>query len=326
MSIRRRNGFTVVELLVVIAILALLAALLLPAVQQARETARRATCQSHLRQLALAMQSYHEQHRILPFGVGPDADPTVSQPGTLADRRYSAFALLLPFVEQGALYGQIDFNVAPFHPFTNAQPGGVNAPAAKVTVPVFLCPTDSAPGLSPWGEINYRTCNGNTWSGRGGNGMFAQDEPVRFRDVTDGLSQTAMLSERLRGTYNPLVTDLGRDLIENGNQWTEDSFTDWCSGLDLTAAMGFPFDSNSGKTWLEGNMIWTRYNHRLTPNRPSCKNGITWDGVVMTASSQHFGGVHVALGDGSVRFANENLSPLVWRGLGSRNGREVVEF
>ncbi len=324
-------GFTLIELLVSIAVIAILVALILPAVQQAREAARRATCKSHLRQLALACHSYHDVHRILPYGVGPDADPSVSQPGTLEDRRYSAFVMLLPYIEQRAVYDLIDFNVAPFHPYTNAQLGpagelGVNGPAAKTTIAVFLCPSDSAPGLSPWGEINYRTCSGNTWSARDGNGLFGQNRGMRVQDATDGLSQTALLGERLRGTYARAVTDVRRDLVPNGNVWTEDSFTDWCRGLDLAQAAGFPVDSNSGKTWLEGNMTWNRYNHRLTPNRPSCKNGITWDGVVMTASSEHPGVVHVALGDGSVRAVSESIDLEAWRGVGSRNGRERFAF
>lgn len=321
-----RRAFTLIELLVSIAIISLLIALLLPAVQSSREAARRISCTNHLKQLGLAFHNYHDQHRILPYGVGPDADPSVSQPGTLVDRRYSAFTMLLPFIEQKAVYDEIDFNVAPFHPFTNAQPGGVNADAASTTIPVFLCPSDSAPGNSPWGELNYRTCNGSTWSARDGNGMFGQNGGIRFRDVSDGLSQTVMLSERLRGSYVKEVTDLRRDLISHSNLWTEDTFTTWCFLLGKPTAGSYSFDTNSGKTWLEGNMTWTRYNHRLTPNLPSCKNGITWDGTVMTASSLHPDGVLVALGDGSVRFISDSIFTDTWQRMGDRKDGEVISF
>lgn len=328
---RSLPAFTLVELLVAIGILGLLLAIALPAVQQVRESARRMECSVHLNQLATAFHTYESTHRVLPYGVGPDANPNISQPGTLEDRRYSAWVMLLPYIDQMAVYRKIDFNVAPFHPYTNAQRGpngelGVNGEAAQTTIPVFLCPTDSAPGLSPWGEINYRLVTGDTWSARDSNGMFGQNGGIRLRDAVDGLSQTALISERLRGTYNKNITSLQRDLISNRGLWTEEEFANWCSGLTVPLANRFPFDSNSGKTWLEGNMTWNRYNHVLPPNAPSCKNGITWDGVVMSATSQHPMGVHVILADVSVRFVSENISRQVWRAVGSRNGGESVSF
>jgi type II secretory pathway pseudopilin PulG len=114
-----RRGITLVELLVIMAIVAVLAALLLPAVQMAREASRRATCNSHLRQIGAALQNYHQTHGKLPFGIGSDDDGAVASLGTLNARRYSAQSQILPFLELNNVFELIDFRVAPFHPFAN---------------------------------------------------------------------------------------------------------------------------------------------------------------------------------------------------------------
>ncbi|MCA9123931.1 MAG: DUF1559 domain-containing protein [Planctomycetaceae bacterium] len=324
----RRNGFTIVELLVTIAIIGLLTALLLPAVQAARETARRMRCSNNLKQVGIALHGYHDSHSVLPFGVGPDNDGMISSLGTLDDRRYSAQSLILPYLELSTIHSRIDFDVAPFHPFVNAATGDAsviaaqgtnvtNGEAAKAHVSVLLCPSDLDRLASIWSRNNYRMCNGSNWSGRTGNGMFGQVSSVRFAHVTDGLSQTAMVSERVKGTSSQAVFDVLSDLYDLAGIWTESSFRNACEQLTATTAAAYNQDIESGQTWLEGNMNWTRYNHVLTPNRISCKNGFTWDGVIMTASSRHDAGVNVLLGDGSVRFVADVVDGDLWRGLGT---------
>ena len=146
-------GFTIVELLVVVTIVGILMALLFPAVQAAREAARRFTCSNHLRQIGVALHHYHETVNTLPMGCGSDEDTFTSSLGTVWSRRYSSHASLLPYIEQKAVYDAIDFRVAPFHPYANAalqEPGAlasplelvVNGRAAVAKIPVYLCPSD----------------------------------------------------------------------------------------------------------------------------------------------------------------------------------------
>ncbi len=329
----RRPGFTVIELLVTIAIIGLLIALLLPAIQSAREVARRMQCANNLKQIGVALHSYHSTHSVLPFGVGLDHDVTISTMGTLDDRRYSAQSLILPQLDQANIYSRIDFNVAPFHPFVNAATGDqsviaangtnvVNGEAAKAHLDVFLCPSDMDRLSILWSHNNYRACNGGDWSGRTGNGMFGQITSVKFANVTDGLSQTAMFSERVKGTGDKSVYDKHSDLYDLTGIWLESAFRDRCDQLTPAVAATHNQDIESGQTWLEGNMNWTRYNHVLPPNQISCKNGYTWDGVIMTASSRHNGGVNILLGDGSMQFVSDSVDADLWRGLGTINGSD----
>lgn len=331
----RRQALTLVELLVVIAIIGILAALLLPAVQMVREAARRAACLNNLKQIGIALQSYHAAHRVLPFGCGPDRDYWIPSLGTPDDRRYSAHSQLLPYLEQDNVYGVLDFRVAPFHPYVNAamghpevyaSPEGLvdNGRGAVVEIPVFLCPSDLDQLEPPWGHNNYRSCNGSTWSGRNGNGMFGQNSRTRFADVSDGLSNTAMFSERAKGTWNEFAYDARADLYDIGGVWSEDAFRQACGTLTAETATPYDHDYDGGQTWLEGNMNWTRYNHVVAPNRISCKNGITWTGVAMAASSRHVGGVNVLMGDASVRFVDATIDEEAWQALGTIAEGETV--
>jgi prepilin-type N-terminal cleavage/methylation domain-containing protein len=327
-----KRGFTLIELLVVIALIGLLLALLLPAVQRARETARRSTCKNNLRQLGLALHSYVDAHRVFPFGVGDDSDGVSSTFSSPQNRRYSTHSQLLPFLDRDNVYKLIDFDVPPFYPSTSgdplaANPGSSNHRAASTAIPVFRCPSDPNRLKRPWAANNYRTCNGGTWAGRVGNGIFGQNTSTRPRDVTDGLSSTAMMSERILGDNDDNEVDLVSDLYGTKDPWTQQSLRDWCAALTESAAAGVELqDSNNGMTWIEGNFNWTRYNHVLTPNRPSCKNRITWNGTIMPPSSHHSSGVNLLLGDGSLRFISENINEHVWRAIGSMNGGETVEF
>lgn len=321
-----RRGVTLLELLVVIAIIALLVSLLLPAVQRMREASRQLVCKSNLKQIGLALHNYEEAHRVLPFGVGGDMD---GSKGGAEARRYSCHSQLLPFLDQADVYSRIDFNIAPFEPYYSAQTGpngeyGPNGGAAMVKIPVFICPSDLDRMPFIWGRNNYRSCTGSDWGGKYSNGMFNQISSTRLTDVQDGLSTTAMFSERRKGTGDPKKTDPFSDLYDISNLLTESQFTWNCRWFDPNVASGYSSrDYDSGQTWLEGNMNWTRYNHLLSPNTVGCKNGVTWDGVSMPASSLHVGGVNILMGDGSVRFISENVSLDVWRAIGTMNGRET---
>ncbi len=332
-STRGDNGFTLIELLVVISVLAVILAIALPAVHAAREASLRMRCQSNLRQIGIALQGYAGQHGVLPFGVGADNDGAAAQVASVDSRRFALHTQILPYLEQGELFNQINFTVAPFFPDASGDPKlvtgrGPNETVAQTKIELFLCPSDTDRMRErPWGKNNYRSCTGSSWAGRAGNGLFGQITSVRFAAITDGLSHTAAFSERMRGDDDKTRVDMDSDLFGFARPGTtEDSFRQWCEALTAEkAATLILHDSNAGHTWLEGNMTWTRYNHFMPPGRQSCKHYLTWNGVAMTANSRHNGGVNLLLGDGSVRFVSYSIVANVWRALGTIAGGEQMD-
>lgn len=318
------KGMTLIELLVVVSIIGVMVALLLPAVQATRERLRRTQCSNHLRQLNLALANYISAFGVFPFGVGGDGDRRPDNPSYASDfnRRYSSHSQLLPFLEQQALFDRINFTISPFYPDLSGDPDrvtgmGDNEWAAQQTVPLFLCPSDSVRMGRPWGQNSYRTCTGSNWNARTGNGVFGQRIMLRPAALRSGMSNVATFSERVMGSGQRGQVELVSDLWGDGSgDWTESGLAQWCGNLSKDVASGLPLqDVNSGMTWLEGNMNWTRYNHVLPPGKPSCKNQITWLGVVMTASSRHRGGVNLGMADGSVRFVDNSIDIAIWRSL-----------
>ncbi|MDB5342890.1 MAG: hypothetical protein JWP89_1267 [Schlesneria sp.] len=329
-----RLGMSLIELIVAMSIVALLIALLLPAVQQLRQSNRMLSCKNNLRQIGLALHNYHDAHRVLPFGLGSDQDGDSASKGSGEARRYSCHSQILPFLDVASVYTQIDFNIAPFEPYFSAQTGpngevGKNGAAAKTRIPVFVCPSDLDRMPYVWGRNNYRSCAGSKWGGRTSDGMFNQNSSVSLGDVRDGASMTAMFSERCKGTGSRKQRDYSTDMYGIGSQQLEPEFIEYCQSLTPgTSSIVKTQDVDGGQTWLEGNMNWTRYNHLLRINSTACKNSLTWYGVSMPASSMHTGGVNVAMADGAVRFVSENISIDVWRALGTIAGNEpnIADF
>ncbi len=185
---RRPRGFTLIELLVVIAIIGILVSLLLPAVQSAREAARRNECQNHLKQVALALHSYHDLHSCLPSGSivrGPSFTPLSG---------WGWGAMVLPALEQSALYARCDFSAH------NAV--GANRDAIRVTLPVMRCPSDTAPDTVDVELGSHPHAAVATGNIVGCEGFLSGLSSVKFSQVTDGLSMTLMLGER---NYHPPV-------------------------------------------------------------------------------------------------------------------------
>jgi prepilin-type N-terminal cleavage/methylation domain-containing protein len=303
----KKRGFTLIELLVVIAIIAILIALLLPAVQQAREAARRSTCKNNLKQIGLALHNYHETHSMFPNDVWTN-DPGGSSPGA---RNYSWITLILPFLEQAPLYNQINFS-APILGQT-----GTAGPIQATKLPVLHCPSDQDHDPSArdgFATTNYAGSQGFDWWQRPNQvhtGVFTLKSKVRIRDITDGTSNTILVSERTTKSEGSGTTGCGGSACNwSGGLWVGPRYTSsmstWHPGM-------YHFDvSNFGGA-----------NATYLINSSAATWGDDW-----TSSSAHVGGVHMLLCDGQVRFISENISSgsstSTYYQLVTRSGGEVV--
>lgn len=338
---RRRSGFTLIELLVVIAIIAILIALLVPAVQKVREAASRTQCQNNLKQIGLALHMYHDANKHLPFGKGP------SYPGAPSYARWSVHSQILPYVEQAALYQTLNFSFPPntngmAGPVVNFMPAYTNAGNTNAMcsspVPLFLCPSDSAPITGWLGQNNYVGCVGTMYECDDSESNVSPIDPtditragvlyflsqVRLTDITDGTSNTALFSEHLRGGG---VASSKTAMFVMPNQTSLNGTYTTCQGLNPQTAT--PLSYWQGGSWSMGEMCCTLYNHVSTPNTITCA-GLPFPGGMNTmsmcqpATSAHDSGVNLLLGDGSTRFVTNGVSLATWQALGTRNNGEVV--
>jgi len=375
---RGNFGFTIVELLVVIAIIAILVALLLPAVQQAREAARRTQCRNNLKQIGLAIHNYHDVHNVFPINT----TGSIQSGASCESGFYSWLALILPQMEQSNLYDSIDFNTAGMDSCDQTysadygrltiSSGHINAKAAATVVPAFLCPSDSyqatgnmgtaepAPGSyaanAGWpegttgpdgalpalevqngfmGTINPKFPPGTTWGSK-----WCQPK-ISFEDVTDGLSNTVAVSERMINSLRVVPGWFG-DMLEYTPQ-TPEGLLSYCGSSTgrprslpawntFCGSVSHPdptYTKVHGRSWMSG---WTfaanTYLHAMPINHRNCHlfGGETYGMNIATPSSHHAGGVHVLYGDGHVSFINENIDLKLWWEIGTRNGAETSGY
>jgi prepilin-type N-terminal cleavage/methylation domain-containing protein/prepilin-type processing-associated H-X9-DG protein len=339
-----RAGFTLIEVLVVVSIIGLLIALLLPAVQSAREAARRAQCVNNLKQIGLALHNYQSAHGSFPLNWGAArVDPVRGLPWAIGGRPYSALARMLPYIEQQPLYAAINFDVETFpdkepHHFPSPQ----NLTAFSTPVAGYLCPSDAGPVPTPYGT-SYRGNYGlgpvpatSAESFDSGVGFYSGYGVLSPRDFIDGLSHTAAYGERLRGTGEgggpSPARDFGNLLVMDFCDIRSADYALKCSQLASAQSM-FPLSRMSGIYWYIGDFQCGAYNHAQEPNGripDAVTPNVTYLGGgvvagVVTARSLHPGGVNSLMGDGSVRFATDSTARQVWRALGTRNGSELVE-
>ncbi len=300
-----RHAFTLVELLVVIGIVGILASLILPAVQQAREAARRMQCQSHLRQIGTALHGYHDIHRSFPHStVGPD---TVRAP--CGNGFYSWMALILPQIEQTSLYHSIDFNVSLSDHCNYPGPSDYlnyslgsqhrNARPASVMIPLYLCPSEPFQRVqeSPLGRTAPSTYVANVgWPKRSmlpdgsqrnseQNGFIGLVNPsvpdpwhrplTRIEDILDGLSNTMAVSERIIANFTPVSGQFAGSFTPQGVPETMQSY---CGGSESSkrldqwvqfckgVSQGDPrYSVSHGKCWLSG---WSFVGNHFMPLMP----------------------------------------------------------
>lgn len=325
-SARCAAAFTLIELLVVIGIMGVLMILLLPAVQSARESSRRASCSNNLRQLGLGAQEYHNAHASFPSGS--QAKPYPNQPGNAwTFYRWSALALLAPYVEEKAALQALDLDV-PLYTSSNFNVTPQNVNGVALVIPLFLCPSDSGQTVSPgFGPTNYAACAG---SGLGGgtpnetDGVFFVNSHVKMSKITDGTSKTALFSESSLG----MPSSTGRDPRVDYKFFLSAPLTEQACSITPLWNQTNP----RGFAWVNGEYRCALYNHHYPPNYtlPDCI-GVTLGGGVQlqytpfgwrTARSLHVRGINLALADASVQFVTDTVDPAVWQALSTREGGE----
>jgi len=318
------RGFTFVELLVVIAIIGILISLLLPAIQAAREAARRNSCVNNLRQVGIAVQNYVDARRTLPpFSLLPAGK--TSQP-------WSALARLLPYLEEKNLHDLIDWDVD--HEFT-AKPK-----VAGMRINIYMCPTEVRDEARVTGAVTYYPSNyafnTGTWfiydpvSKKYGDGAFAPNQAFRLSKISDGMSKTIGMSETK--AYQANVWDTGKPNTLG--------VAPPATPADAQTYAGGTFDFNGHTEWVEGDVHETGFTTTFTPNTivPYTANGQTQDidlismrdgesitaptYAATTARSYHPGGVNVMLLDSSIQYVSDEIGLPIWRAYGTRGGNE----
>jgi prepilin-type N-terminal cleavage/methylation domain-containing protein/prepilin-type processing-associated H-X9-DG protein len=331
-----RSGFTLIELLVVIAIIAVLIALLLPAVQAAREAARRIQCTNNIKQIGLAIHSYHSSFESLPPVGSVDLAGNSTGSGRVPQTA-SVHLRLTNYLEQRALYDAYNFMLPDV---TNGTSIPANTTVMSTLVPGYLCPSDGNPGTSESLAVGYSarvTCvnyainggvnrqytdgavSGVAWW-LGGNALFGNR--VRLASITDGTSNTAAFSEWIKGMSGQ--NSPGPNLVYSIPQYANGSSL---GDYNLCKAATTPLWDFKGEYWtLQDTGRGGPYYHVMPPNQNGCAVSAAFGNVdsFIGPSSFHAGGVNVLLLDGSVRFIKSGVALTTWNALGTRAGGEVL--
>ncbi|MBC7352007.1 MAG: DUF1559 domain-containing protein [Thermogutta sp.] len=346
-----RSAFTLVELLVVIAIIGILIALLLPAVQAAREAARRSQCTNNMKQVALGIHNYHDTYKVFPaLGVR-----------TCRGRYYAWSMMILPYIEEKPLYDAImsqakspamlpePWTTDPNHPTW----GPFVRDWWRKDIPAYTCPSDQPipnRAESP-ARLNYKACVGDDYhqnhfrpdqNYRQNRGIFQCERWIGTEYVTDGTSNTVMLGEMVAGGYPDDVLGGVALLMQSWNPAACLARIDPTNPKKITPPVRADFRPTGGRAW-DGRPYFCGFATMVAPNGPSCHWGsVDGNEHMGTASSYHPGGVNVAMADGAVRFISQTIdvgnqaiddvpdpgnrpSPWgVWGALGSCGGGESV--
>jgi prepilin-type N-terminal cleavage/methylation domain-containing protein/prepilin-type processing-associated H-X9-DG protein len=343
--VKRRVGFTLVELLVVIAIIGILVALLLPAVQAAREAARRMQCSNNQKQIGLALHNYHDTYKRFPPARVRNSTNTLN-PGVSGwnTSNISFLGRILPFIEQGPLHDQVDFEI-PWWWDSGYRPNSNYDIVRTTIVPTYRCPSDGGTGSvawndpsgtrvvgrsisSSWAHNNYVGCIGD---GRqplpSDRGVLLPDEgrfatgimlELRYRsptnrggtvsmaDITDGTSNTVAISECIIGFPKLHVNAaLPNPIVQDNN------------GCPTSGTPNGGSTAQRGTSWFRGyhpaSFLFTTL---MTPNSRLYDCGANSGDTMYAARSRHPGGVQATMCDGSVHFFSETIDWARWRALG----------
>ncbi len=329
----RRLGFTLVELLVVIAIIGVLVGLLLPAVQSAREAARRMQCSNNLKQWGLAIHNYHDVYKSIPARRSGTDGVIASDPARIAANYYrkSAFIALLSFIEQTNLSNMVDAGGTSPNGAIRFPPGG---PAAwyggtlgttnfvpwGTQIPTVLCPSDNPVIGGVHAKNSYAFSLGDTMINHNSNtvvmrGAFGSPQNYKkFGSLTDGTSNTIAVSERVWSGNFGLRAN-ATNLVRQGTAVlaTVNTFPGAC----LSTAVGqfyaptIQVKGRFGALWSDGQAERVGFTTILGPNKPSCVNDANVNadsnGGILNPSSYHTGGVNATFMDGSVRFVSDSI-------------------
>lgn len=283
----KRRGFTAIELLVVIAIIAILIALLLPAVQQARESARRTQCKNNLMQIGLALHSYHHTHLTLPPG-------SINQTGPIRHDgqgyHFGWLTQILPYLEEGLAYRKLDFQKSIYDP--------ANFEVTSRTSPILRCPSSPATGHS------YAACYNDVEApiDVDNNGLFYLNSRIRFRDMTDGRHATIMLGE---------VKAMGNWAY--GNRSTLRNM----SGLN-SPADALVYQAQGGQSSYYSMAIpEVSETEKKDENAALLRAGgfLSW----------HVDGINFCMADGSVHFLSQRMDQEVLSHLGNRHDGNLID-
>lgn len=312
----RTRGFTLIELLVVITIIGVLTAILLPAVQYAREAARRTQCGNHLKQIGLGLHGFHEAKKCFPMGTTLKGYPDGTKPSLIprsltyaGPYRPGAFAMILPYIEQDSLYSKLRMDLA--------MDEGVNIALGATSIPMYLCPSSDhrdglqkAPHSLPlttdptlqYAVIDYNGLNGVYSLFTGGpsfldHGGFPECQQLQMANFRDGVSLTIQVVETL---------NFGRGV--------------WIHGRPHYNQAGYRINSLNGRNDVPNGVYPDGTNSVIANRGPGKGTGGTW-GI----SSGHLNGANILFADGAVHFLSDSVSARTLTALATRDGHEVID-